>query len=426
MTKKRLQATFGLLRTYILMIIIMLPVIIVAIWLFVIKNGEKPVKEQPANWIQEQPQEIEQQLGLVGRIQAARQETLSAPFEGIIREVRIRDGESIEAGQTLVQLDPELIGIQLRQAQAELIKAQREVHQLDIWNSSPEVSRARRSEQSARSALTTTQANLRDTRVLFKRGIVARMEVDALVQQELAQQQDLLSAQDDLRDVKARGQGYEREIAEMGLLNAQVRYQALKVQREKQAIKAPFAGIAVRPDVTDGSKVIFAQPGLQVSQGTPLMMVIGLDRLQVLTQVSESDLYQLHEGMPVKITGDGFTGRVLEGHIAAISVQSNSSDSSGAAARYDVVASIDTLPSSSAQQIRLGMSARVVVILYRNEKAVVVPPQAIHGEGDSAWVWYRKAPGSEASKQRIELGKTVAQGIEIHGIQAGYVMVPGP
>jgi len=424
MTKKRWQMVLDRLRTRTSIIIILLFVVTVAICLSVVQYAEKPAHEQLVDWVRVQQQEIEQQLGLVGRIQAARQQTLSAPFEGVIHEVRVREGESIKTGQILVQLDPEMIGIQLRQAQAELIKAQREVHQLDIWSSSPEVSRARRSEQSARTTLITTQANLRETRALFTRGIVARMEVDALVQQELTQQQDLLSAQDDLRDVKERGQGEERKIAEMGLLNAQVRYQTLKAQSEKQTIKAPFPGIAVRPDTTDGSKAIFAQPGLQVSQGTPLLTVIGLDRLQVLTQVSESDLYQLHVGMPVKITGDGFTGCVLEGHIAAISVQSNASDSYGGGARYDVVAAIDTLPSDSAQQIRLGMSARVVVILYRNEKAIVVPPQAIHGEGDIAWVWYRKTLDTETIKQHVKIGNTVSQGVEILGIQAGYVMIP--
>lgn len=121
---------------------------------------------------------------------------------------------------------------------------------------------------------------------------------------------------------------------------------------------------------------------------------------------------------------DGFTGCVLEGHIAAISVQSNASDSYGGGARYDVVAAIDTLPSDSAQQIRLGMSARVVVILYRNEKAIVVPPQAIHGEGDIAWVWYRKTLDTETIKQHVKIGNTVSQGVEILGIQAGYVMIP--
>ncbi|MFP1837517.1 efflux RND transporter periplasmic adaptor subunit [Lonsdalea quercina] len=425
MIKKFLQAILNIFHRRIPVTVMVLSAILVTTWLFMSKYNNKPTPKQQAEWMLVQPQAIEQQLGLVGRIQAERQIILSAPFEGLIRDVRVREGEFIKAGQTLVQLDPGLLGIQLRQAEAELIKSKREVHQLDKWSSSPDVSRARRAELSARSALTATQANLRDTRALFKRGIVPRMEVDALVQQELTQQQDLLSAQDDLRDVKARGTGEERKIAEMGLLNAQVRYQTLEEQSKKQTINAPFDGIAVRPDVTEGGKAVFAQQGMQVSQGTPLITVIGLDRLQVLTQVNESDLYLLREGMLVKITGDGFTGQILDGHISAISVQSDSPDGGGTSARYNVVASIDSLKSHSAQQIRLGMSARVAVILYRNEKAIIVPPDAIHEEGDSAWVWYRTSPDAEVSKHIIVRGKTVTQGIEIHGVEGGYVMVSG-
>lgn len=57
-------------------------------------------------------------------------------------------------------------------------KAKQGVYQLRNWISSPEVTRSRRTVQTARSTLGVTQANLRDTRRLFERGIVARMEVD--------------------------------------------------------------------------------------------------------------------------------------------------------------------------------------------------------------------------------------------------------
>jgi len=40
-------------------------------------------------------------------------------------------------------------------------------------------------------------------------------------------------------------------------------YQALKVQSEKQAIKALFAGIAARPEVTDGVKAILLSQGFR-------------------------------------------------------------------------------------------------------------------------------------------------------------------
>ena len=399
-------------------------VAVIALWYWFAQKDSGSTQNEQAEWIQVQPQKLEQQLGLVGRIQAARQETVSAPFDGVIHEVLIHEGESVKAGQILVRLDPGQVEIQLRQAQAELLKTQREAYRLRTWNSSTEVSRARRAEQAAHVMLETTKANLRDTRALFERGIVARMEVDTLTQQVRAQQQDLLTSQEERRTVEARGTGEELKIAEMELLNAQSRYQTLIAQNENRDVKAPFDGVVVRPEVADTGKTVVAQPGLQVSQGTPLMTVIGLDRLDVATQVEESDLHLIREGLPVQVTGDGFAGQVLNGHVSAIALQSNSADSQGTAAQYNVVVSVDTPQTTISQKVRLGMSARVVIILYSNEHGIAVPPQALYTkDGSSTWVMYRAMPDSTISKIKVEPGRAVAQGIEIQGIQSGYVKI---
>lgn len=422
MTKIRLATIHRQYRKLSLAISLLCLTAIMTIWLTPDRQKNLPIVKS-AEWVPIQPQAIEQQLGLVGRIEASKQITISAPFEGVIQNVQVSEGESVKAGQMLVQMDPELILIRLRQAQAELIKAKQDVHQLDVWDSSPDVSRARRAEQAARSALTTTQANLRDTQTLFKRGIVARMEVDALLQQKMIQTQELLSAQEDLRNARARGTGEEQKIAEMALMNAQARYLALKAQLDKQLIVAPFNGIAVRPDTNEAAKTVFAQSGQQVSQGSPLISIISLEQLQVSTQVTESDLHMLHEGLAVKVTGDGFAGLVLEGHITGISVQSDTPDSIGSAARYNVVASLDNLPSITHQPIRLGMSARVAVILYKKENAIVIPPEAIHEDDGKAWVWYRTGTDAQAIQQQVTTERSVPQGIEVKGIGAGYVNV---
>ena len=173
------------------------------LWWIVAREPESGAAQEI--WLPVQPQRLENQLGLVGRIQAARQQTLAAPFDGVIREIAVHEGQRVEKGQVLIVLDPGQIEIQLRQAQAELLKAQKEVALFRNWSSSPDVSRARRLVQTARATLSNTQANLRDTTALFKRGIVARMEVDALAQQAQAQQQDLAAAQEELQTMEARG-----------------------------------------------------------------------------------------------------------------------------------------------------------------------------------------------------------------------------
>lgn len=425
MTKFRLSAASIFHRPQILVVLMLILLAVLTFWYFRISGKETSSPAEQYEWVQVQPQKIEQQLGLVGRIQAARQETLSAPFEGTITDMAVHEGETVRAGQELVRLDPGQAEIQLRQAQAELLKARREVQQFRTWSSSPEVSRARRAEQAAHATLETTQANLRDTRALFERGIVARMEVDALIQQVQTQRQDLLTAREERRVIEARGEGEESRIAEMELMNAQVRYQALRTQSEKQILKAPFTGLVVRSVTTDGGKTAIPLPGEMVSQGAPLMTIIGLDRIQVLAQVDEADLHLLREGMQVQVTGDGFTGQELAGRIMSIAVQSNAPDSPGVTANYDVVVSIDTPRAASVYPVRLGMSARVVITLYSNEQGIIVPPEALQtdDEGD-VWVIYRATPHARSSRIRVEPGRAVSEGIEINGIQSGYIQRP--
>ena len=373
-------------------------------------------------WFVVQPQVLEKHLGLVGRIQAVRHETLAAPFDGIISQVLAYEGQYVEPGQVLVSLDPGQIEIQLRQAKADLLRAQRGVQGLSNWYSSPEVSRARRAVQTARATFSNVQANLRDTRGLFERGIVARMEVDTLVQQMRLQEQDLLAAQEELRLVESRGEGEDRTIAEMELANAQARYQALLAQVERQIVKAPFAGFLVSPDASDSGKAVAVQPGLLVSQGASLFVLVGLDQFQVLSQVEETDVQLLREGMPVQITGDGFAGLTLEGRITAIGVQSNAT--SGHSAYYDVIISLDAPPSVMRQGIRLGMSARLSVILWRNEHGMAIPTEALRDDTSGGkYVIWRATPDASPKKITVTTGKAVLQGVEVFGLEAGEILV---
>jgi multidrug resistance efflux pump len=378
----------------------------------------------PAQWVHIEPQRLENQLGLIGQIQAATRITLAAPFEGVVREVRVREGQSVVRDQILLSLDPALLEIQMRQAQADVLKAQREVQQYRQWEKGAEVSRARRTVANARQELSNTEASLRDTQTLFARGIVARMEVDALTQQVRTQRQELLAAQEELTTVLARGQGEERKIAEMELLNAQARYQALEVMYAHRDITAPVAGFIVRPTTPENSRPVMVQPGVQVAQGTPLLTLIGQDRFQVLARVEETDLHLLQEGMPVQITGDGFAGQELVGHIASIAVQGSETDVQSAGARYDIVVSVDSALSDFTPPIRLGMSARLAVILYRTEQGMAVAPEAIQtDEHGQPYVFYRPTPDAPVSRVPVTPGRSVVQGVEVQGLQAGYVQV---
>ena len=360
-------------------------------------------------------------MGLVGRIQSSNEVTLSSPFESTIQKVLVHEGEMVKKGQTIITLNPDLIYIELRDAESELIKSKEDLIRLQRWESSPDVIHSKRAVESARSILSNTRINLRDTTSLFRQGIVARMEVDSLIQQETTQKQDLLNAIDDLKNIKGRVTDQEIKISKMKLLNAKTKYLSIKKLSAQNNIRAPFSGIVAKADTTDSGKTTFPQEGTLIGKGSALLNVINLEQYQVLTQVNETDLNILHEGLPVEITGDGFPNLTLNGKIISISSNAEPMDSPIGSAVYPVIASINPNLTSYNESIRLGMSAKIAVILYLNNNAIVVPPDTIHVDDKTTWVWFKKTQNSEISKKKIIIGNTVPEGIEIKGIESGYI-----
>jgi len=273
--------------------------------------------------------------------------------------------------------------------------------------------------------LSDTEAKLADTRRLLERGIVARMEVDALEQQQRTQQIDLAASQAELRAALDRGKGVNRRIAEMELENAQARYQTLQAQHMQRELHAPFAGIVLRPRKQEGGGSIpLLQQGMRAIQGMPLFELTSLERIKAVNRVEETDLHQLSEGMPVQITGDGFEGTALQGRIKAIGVQGTPSDY-GAGITYEVTVAIDPLLPAQLQRVRLGMSARLAIVTYRAENGLALPTEALHQDSEgSTFVIHRKAMDGVSRQVTVTPGRAVPQGIEVFGLEPGYVQLP--
>ncbi|WP_192456255.1 HlyD family secretion protein [Musicola keenii] len=368
-------------------------------------------------WFPVAPQLLETRLGLVGRIRPADEITIAAPFDGMINTLPVSEEQRVEAGQELAVMDATQLDIQLRQAKAELLKADQVMENLRNWDNGPDVARARRALNAAKTTLAHNESALNDTRELFRRGIVARMEVDTLMQQVQSQRQDLVAAQEEMRAVIGKGRGEDRQIAGMEQANAQSRYRLLQAMYERRTITAPFAGFILKSTQPETGKPAALQPGVQVSQGTPLFRLIQADRLQVAARVEETDLHRLRENMPVLITGDGFAGTVLNGHIASLGIQADTRD---AGAYYDVIVAVDT-PVNPHQPPRLGMTAQLAVMVYRNEQGFAVPENALHADETGVWVNYRRDLHSPPQRINVTTGNAVVQGIEVFGLAQGYV-----
>lgn len=400
--------------------------LLIAVFTLLAYQDESAYTRPDTEWLYVQPQVLESQIGLVGRIEAATRLTLAAPFEGLVRNVSVTEGQLAERGQRLLELDTTQLDIQIREALADQLKARRTVQNMQNWEQSEEVSRARRAVTSARLNLDDTEAKLADTHRLFKRGIVARMDVDSLVQQAKTQRLDLMASQAELRAALARGKGENLQIAEMELANAQARYQALLDLHAQRYISAPFAGIVLPPQRQEGSGTSLPiQAGMRVAPSSPLYELASLERINAVARIEEADLHQVEEGMSVQITGDGFDGISLKGHIASIGVQGIPSSVYGGGTNYEIIVAIEKLTSQQRQRVRLGMSAKLSITTYRVESGLAVPAEAIQRTEEGGMVInYREKMNEAPIALTVTTGRAVPNGVEVFGISSGYVELP--
>lgn len=383
-------------------------------------NEHESSKEQ---WVSVDFQHIENQLGLSGYVQSAHQITLTAPFSGVIEKVLFNEGQEVKKGQVLLMINSSLVDMQLRQLYADYLKVKNEVSIYQDWDNSPEMSRSRRAVKIAQDTLQNLNHNLNDTKNLFKRGIVSRMEVETLYQQTLSQKQTLIDAQEEYYRMKQKGKSNESRIIELNMINAKNRYDELKVKSEKKILRAPFSGYITKSLSSENNKLNTIQEGVLINGGDPLLTISSIDKIHINAKIEEIDVNEINKNMPVKITGDAFKNKNLIGHISEIGMQTNDNNSQGV--YYNVIVSVDSPSEGLPKEIRLGMSAKLSITTYLDEHGIIVPAEAIHTDKTTLekYIIYRSSINEKPKKVKIDIGPSVVQGVVVYGVSPGELLL---
>ncbi|CUJ76273.1 efflux RND transporter periplasmic adaptor subunit [Achromobacter sp. 2789STDY5608621] len=380
-------------------------------------------QEEPSPWIRVSPRPVDIRLGVVGKIVSAQIVTITAPFDGNIKSLDVSEGQRVAAGQRLLEMDMTQLDIQRRQALSEQIQARKALNDIDHWESGPDVARARQAVLSARLSVNDTHRKLVETRQLYEHGIVPRMELDALIQQDRMQALSLASAEAELANTRERGKGEARQLAEMELANASARGNAL-ADAASGGVMAPFPGVVIRApgnaDSRPGAAADPLQAGAKVAQGQGLLAIGDVGRVNVVAKVDETDLNQLRPGQPVEIRGEGFRGLALSGELESIGVQGLEGDSQ-AGTMYQVVIALPALTAAQQAVVRLGMTANASIVTFHDDQAMVVPTSAIRSDAGKSLVQFRESAGAAEQQIAVSVGPATPDGVVVTGLAPGFV-----
>jgi len=358
---------------------------------------------------------------LLGNIEPLEVRNITAPLRGRIAEKNFAYGELVVKDQLLARIDTAEAEVELRQAETAHYRALAELRRLEEWASGPEVARAKRNLLKAQLSYDANQRNLREMEQLSKLGIIAQTSLDSAKQQFVLEETDFKSAQEELENVLAAATEDRITVSRYDVANSELRLSELRDQVSRAKLYAPFSGIVIlpnarptagRPAGSDG----FFDVGSTIGQSEILLALGNLEGVAVKTRADEVDIARIHHGQSVRITGDAFPGRVLQGRVDYVSSQAIVT---GARPYFELLVRTGRLSAEDLAAVRLGMTAKLDITAYESPASLVVPLSAVRREKGETFVFRQSAAGMP-EKTAVQLGAITLDAVEIrNGLNAG-------
>ena len=145
------------------------------------------------------------------------------------------------------------------------------------------------------------------------------------------------------------------------ITNAKLNLDSSKDRLDNYTIKAPISGTVITKNVKAGDK-------LDTATAAQMAVIYDLSYLKVDLNIDELDINQVQEGQTVTITADAIDG-TLTGRVDKVSIAGNTS---GGVTTYPVTVIIEDYG-----DLRPGMNVDAEILITQSDDALAVPAQAV-------------------------------------------------
>lgn len=247
-------------------------------------------------------------------------------ISGTIKELYFDYNSRVKAGQLIAVIDNAAQQAEVAQAQASVASARADV-------------------ENSRAALDVAAKDLRRTKELSRRDLIAKADVDT-------DTATLLQAQASLAAAQAKVDQYNATLDKA------------KINLNYTRIYSPVDGVVVAKNVEEGQTVA-------ASYQTPSIAEIARDltQMQVEVKVDEADIGGVHEGQEAIFNVDTFPNDEFKGKVTQVRLSPTTADN---VVTYTVIVKVRNLEG----KLLPGMTANVSLVLESRENVLTVPNSA--------------------------------------------------
>lgn len=300
---------------------------------------------------------IEEKVSASGTVQPVIEVKMAPEVSGEIIDLNIEDGDSVTLGQLLVKIRPDLWLSQLERSEAAL-------------------NQQRANELSAEAGLSRAKATFIRAEQDYKRQ-------EKLWSEKVISEADWQLAQQNFEVARNDRQSAEQSLEASRQLvkstEASVKESRENVRRT--SVLAPMKGIVSKLNVKKGERVV----GTNQMQGTEMLRIADLRKMEVRVNVNENDIVRVHLNDSVNIDVDAYANqnKRFKGLVTNIANTAKDKLSADAITEFEVRILIlsesyqDLAKQGNKYPFRPGMTASVEILTNRKENVMSVPLAAV-------------------------------------------------
>ncbi|NPD91919.1 efflux RND transporter periplasmic adaptor subunit [Xylanibacter muris] len=233
--------------------------------------------------------------------------------------------------------------------------------------------------------LTQAQTDFEREEELYKQKLVSAEEYDK-IRQTLQQAREEKAAADDALQVVRDGVSKSNAKASSTL------------------IRSTISGVILDVPVKVGNSVILSNT---FNDGTTIATVANMTDLIFRGNIDETEVGQVAEGMPMRITIGALQNTNFDAILEYISPKAIENNG---AKQFEIKAAVHHVKDS---RVRSGYSATAGIVLSRATKVLSIPESAVEFSGDTTFVYTVKTDGKNKTYERRQVKTGLSDGVNI-------------
>ena len=294
-----------------------------------------------------QKRDLQAIVSASGKIQPQRLVNISADTMGKVTDLKVEEGQRVQKGEFLLQIDPRNLTTAYNQTQASLAAARSQMEQLRV------------AIESTKTALKQAQDQLTRQEQLFKQGLTPKENLENAQNQVRMRQADLNS------------QERQIETARLRMTQEQATVENAKLNLSKVRIESPITGIITRRNIEEGETVVI---GTMNNAGTVLLTVADMSVIEAEVEVDETDIPNVKLGQTAKVTIDAMPGKSFTGKVTEIG--NSPIQATGGAASQATNFKVKVTLDGEIPDVRPGFTCTAEITTATRTGVVAVPIQA--------------------------------------------------